>query len=542
MAPPARLKARASVPSSTYPSPRLPVGTASAPPLQPPAPPARPGSRQPVPPGSWTPGRPRTRAASRPRRRRWLLRTVTTLSMAVLASAGVGHVLVTGLDRGIARIDPFTDMGDRPAGGHGTNVLLVGTDGRERITEAQRRKYRLGGQPCHCTDTIMIVHISADRTRADVVSLPRDSYAVAPPWTESATGRRHKAHPVKLNQVYAEGGPHMTVRTVERMTHLKIDHYLEVDFLSFMKTVDELGGVKLCTATPLRDSHTGLALSPGTHRLDGGQALQYVRSRHLDGGADLSRMHRQQRFLAALIDRATSSGVLLNPVRFREVAGSVLGAVRADRGLNSTELLSLGHALRDLSPSSSEFTTVPIGTLAYKVPGIGSTLKWDRAKADRLFRALREDRPLTVRHMTEKTGHDGDLKKSARAGLERATPVAVDPRRIRVQVENGTGITGLGHRVDSALASVGFDTTRDPVNALERTGIRTVVRYDPHWNRSARSLAAALPGSELRPEPGLGPVLRVTAGAGFRRVVPVRAEDPYQSGRSVITGDEVLCP
>ena len=172
-------------------------------------------------------------------------------------SAGIGHAVVTSLDADIARVDPFKDMKNRPRAGHGMNVLLVGTDGRDKITEAERQKYRLGGAPCHCTDTIMIVHISEDRERASVVSLPRDSYAMTPAHVDRTTGEQHHGHPIKINAAYAEGGPQLTVRTVENMTHVKIDHYLEVDFTSFMKTVDVLGGVEICNADPLKDTYTG---------------------------------------------------------------------------------------------------------------------------------------------------------------------------------------------------------------------------------------------------------------------------------------------
>lgn len=140
------------------------------------------------------------------------------------------------------------------------------------------------------------------------------------------------------------------MRTVENMTHVKIDHYLEVDFTSFMKTVDVLGGVRICTAQPLKDSYTGLDLAAGTHDLNGGEALQYVRSRHADGSSDLGRMQRQQRFLAALVSQATSSGVLMNPMRFRDVTRAVLGSVRADKGFGTDELLDLGRAMRNFSP------------------------------------------------------------------------------------------------------------------------------------------------------------------------------------------------
>lgn len=478
----------------------------------------------PTPPRRSPAHRPRPRPPVRRRKPRWAARVVTTLSVVILASAGIGHAVLSSLDADIARVDPFKDMKNRPRAGHGMNVLLVGTDGRDKITQAERRKYRLGGAPCHCTDTVMIVHISEDRERASVVSLPRDSYAMTPAHTDRTTGKPHHGHPVKLNAAYAEGGPNLTVRTVENMTHVKIDHYLEVDFTSFMKTVDVLGGVEICTADPLKDAYTGLDLPAGTHTLMGGEALQYVRSRHIDGAADLGRMKRQQRFMAALIDRATSSGILLNPMKFRDITRAVLGSVRADKGFGTDELLDLGRAMRNFSPSSSEFTTVPIGQMGFAVKGVGSTLKWDPKKSGRLFQALRDDRPL-----------------AAHKPRSKAVRVGVAPQQIRVQVENGTATAGLGKRVDSQLAATGFRTTRQPVTSANRTVKRTVVAYDPRWDRSAKSLAAALPGSELRAVPGQGPVLKVIAGADFEKVRKVRAEDPYQGEFGVVTGDEVGC-
>ncbi|WP_456302594.1 LCP family protein [Streptomyces tendae] len=463
----------------------------------------------------------------RRRKPRWAVRAVTALSVVVLASAGIGHAVLTGLDSDISRVDAFKDMKNRPRAGDGMNVLMVGTDGRDEITEEERRKYRLGGAPCHCTDTIMIVHISEDRERASVVSLPRDSYAETPGHTDRTTGEHHKGHPLKLNAAYAEGGPQLTIRTVENMTRVKIDHYLEVDFTSFMKTVDILGGVKICTVQPLKDSYTGLDLPAGTHTLKGGQALQYVRARHLDGASDLSRMKRQQRFLAALIDRATSSGILLNPLRFRDVTRAVLGSVRADQGFGTDELLTLGRAMRNFSPSSSEFTTVPIGQMGYAVKGVGSTLKWDPAKSERLFDALREDKPLAA--------------PKPRPKGPAPVRVPVDPKQIRVQVENGTRTSGLGKRVDDALAATGFRTTRAPRNAGDRAVERTVVAYDPRWDQSAKSLAAALPGSELKPVKGQGATLKVIAGADFEKVAKVRPADPPQESGAVVRGDEVVC-
>ncbi|GAA2922043.1 hypothetical protein GCM10011428_43320 [Streptomyces violaceus] len=367
------------------------------------------------------------------------MRALTTLSVVVLASAGIGHAVVTSLDADIARVDAFKDMKNRPQAGHGMNVLLVGTDGREKISPDERRKYRLGGAPCHCTDTMMIVHISEDRGAASVVSLPRDSYAVTPAHVDRTTGRRHEGHPIKLNAAYAEGGAPLTVRTVENMTRVKIDHYLEVDFTSFMKTVDVVGGVQICTAAPLSDSYTGLNLPAGRHTLEGGQALQYVRARHVDGASDLGRMKRQQRFMAALVERVMSSGILLNPMKFRDVTRAVLGSVRADKGFGTAEMLALGRAMRNFSPPSSEFTTVPIGQLGYAVEGVGSTLKWDPVKAERIFHALRADQPLSVRRPARRgPGRPGRPAADQRPGGERH-PHA----RPRPPGRRGAGVDGL---------------------------------------------------------------------------------------------------
>lgn len=455
----------------------------------------------------------------------------TALSVTVLAAGGIGHAVVTGLNTGITRVDPFKDMKNRPQAGHGMNVLVVGTDGRDRITAEEKEKYRLGGAPCHCTDTVMLVHISEDRDRASVVSLPRDSYAEMPEHTDLTSGEKHQAHPVKLNAAYAEGGPGLTVRTVESMTGVKIDHYLEVDFTSFMRTVDAVGGVQICTARPVKDPYTGLDLKAGTHELDGGQALQYVRSRHIDGAADIGRMQRQQRFLAALVERISSGGVLFNPVRFREVATALLSSVRADEDFGTDQLFALAKAMRGFTPASSEFVSVPIGDMSFPVKGIGSTVKWDAAKAQKLFQALREDRPLTP------------AKPASSDKAPRDVVVDVAPRTVRVQVYNGTRTDGLGRKVDDALRGTGFDTTRTPMTAPGKDRARTVVEYDPRWDRSAKTLAAALPGAELKPVAGRGGTLRVTVGADYKGVRAVRAEEPGRAGPfEAVTGDEVVCP
>lgn len=319
----------------------------------------------------------------------------------------------------------------------------------------------------------MLVHLSADKKRASVVSLPRDSYAEVPEHRDGTTGKERPAHPSKLNAAYAEGGPNLTVRTVEHMTGVKVDHYLEVDFTSFMKTVDALGGVKICTTRPMKDAYTGLDLAAGSHELNGGQALQYVRSRHIDGAADLGRMQRQQKFLASLIAQATSSGVLLNPVKFRDVTATMLGSIRADQGFGTEQMLELGQAMRGFSPASSEFASVPMGNVSYQVKGIGTTVTWDKAKSKKLFQALREDKPLAP----------------VRPARPKAVQVDVAPGRSGSRSTTGRRRTGSAGRSTTRCAPPA-STPRAPRSTGSRTRTGTRTRTTSRtWTTSASRTA-----------------------------------------------------
>lgn len=237
-------------------------------------------------------------------------------------------------------------------------------------------------------------------------------------------------------------------------------------------------------------------------------------------------MQRQQKFMAALIKQTTSSGVLMNPMKFQQVASSMLESVRADKGFGTDEMLELGKAMRGFTPASSEFASVPLEEKGFPVKGIGSTVKWDAEKSKQMFQALREDRPLAP-HLPKQP---------------KATLVDVAPEQIRVQVYNGTPKDGLGQDVDEALRATGFNTTRAPLNGGPHDLRRTLVTYDPRWDRSAKSLATALPGCELRAVQGQGGTMKVTAGSDFTKVQRVKAENPQTGEFGTVTGDQVVCP
>ncbi|MFE0648883.1 LCP family protein [Streptomyces sp. NPDC059534] len=284
---------------------------------------------------------------------------------------------------------------DLPSPEQGLNLLVVGVDSRTGVTEEEKERFRLGGQECDCTDVIMLVHVSAENDRISVVSLPRDSFTTLPDQhRDRRTGKLHAAHPAKINNAWAEGGSAFTVETVESMTGLPVHRYLEIDFRRFMDTVDRLdGGVAVCTAEPLKDPVTGIDLQPGTKRVGGGEALQYVRSRRADGQMDFGRIQKQQKFVVNTLERLRD-GVLGDPAALEAFAATLRGRAATERGISTAELLALAARLKDLPPDRMEFSTVPVRGFHPDIAGVGSTLAWDEEGAAEVFGRLREDRPL----------------------------------------------------------------------------------------------------------------------------------------------------
>jgi len=462
------------------------------------------------------------------------------LSLSVLATSCGGWAVLNGVGSSLGRVDAIGGGPDRPADDGASTFLVVGTDEREGIPESTLKDVlHAGGESCHCTDTMMVVQLS-DHGRATVVSVPRDSYVDIPAHQDRLSGKQVAASKGKINAAYGMGGAPLAVRTVEQATGLRIDHYIEVNFLGFVSTVDALGGVEVCTPKPLRDDYSGLDLPAGTSRLDGAGALRYVRARHVDGSADLGRMHRQQKFVAQLLHQASSGGTLLNPAKLTGVLDTVLKSVKVDKGLGNAELLDFAARLKDLSASNADFVTVPLSSVDHPVPGWGSTVLWDEKGAKALFDAVRDGRPLT-----------GAPAPSASS----AAPAAgtVPPVQVRVQVLNGAGVQGLGTRVDEDLRKAGFATTGTPSNAPGNgpAAARTVIRYDPRWDESVKTLAAALPDAELVKVPNLGATLQVVAGSDYQAPPSPAVPSPAAPGPAAPeagpvpgaeSGSEISCP
>jgi LCP family protein required for cell wall assembly len=296
----------------------------------------------------------------------------------LLAAAGVlGEAL--WVETSLHREPVLANYPDRPAAGRGTNWLLVGSDSREGLSDEQQRELATGGDTGSSrTDTILLAHIPGfgSDTPTTLVSIPRDSYVPIPGHGKD-----------KINAAFAMGGAPLLAQTIEQATGLRLDHYAEVGFSGFAVVVDALGGVTVCPAEPISDPLAGIDLRAGCQELDGRNALGYVRSRATPR-ADLDRMINQRQFMSALLHRAASPVVWLNPWRWYSVPRAAIGALTVDQGDHVWDLARLGWALH----GSSTTMTVPIGQFISSEAG--SVVVWNHDAARDLFDALAADAPV----------------------------------------------------------------------------------------------------------------------------------------------------
>jgi LCP family protein required for cell wall assembly len=276
------------------------------------------------------------------------------------------------------------------------NYLLVGSDTREGLSKEELKKLRVGSVATAAgkrSDTMLLVHISKARDKAILISIPRDTFALIPEH-KSKSGKIIPAVHSKINSSFNWGGAPLLIQTIEEMTELKIDHYVEINFAGFARIVDSIGGVEVCTKKNINDPKSHLILEAGVHTLNGIESLKYVRTREFDGMGDLGRMQRQQAFMSAVLRKATSAGVLLNPVTMASFINSALSAVTTDSELKNSDLIALAKQMKSLSTSSVRTLTVPLSNLSYNSNGVTSAVLWDPVLAPQLWTRLREDQAV----------------------------------------------------------------------------------------------------------------------------------------------------
>ncbi|WP_345597325.1 LCP family protein [Streptomyces marokkonensis] len=332
------------------------------------------------------------------RRRRRRRLGCSGLAVAVLAAGavGAGWAVYTKLDGNITSDEAAAAELARYAKERPTalvpgarNVLLIGSD--SRAGDGNARYGRDSGT--ERSDTTILLHLSADRDNATAVSLPRD-LMVDVPDCRRPDGSRAEPVFTQFNYAFAEGGSACTVRTVEKMTGIRIDHHVVVDFQGFKRMVDALDGVEVCLRKPVDDKDAKLKLPAGRVTLDGEQALGYVRARKsLGDGSDTDRMDRQQRFLGALVNKVQSNGVLLNPVKLYPVLDAATSSLTTDPDLASLRgLYDLARGLRGIPTEHVQFLTVPRESYA----GDANRDQLVEPDAEKLFTRLRTDEPVAI--------------------------------------------------------------------------------------------------------------------------------------------------
>ena len=327
-------------------------------------------------------------------------RAIRFFTIASIAIVGISAISWAGLGRitaAIPRVDAFAGLENRPKKeSSAVNYLIVGSDTREGLSREEIKRLRVGGTDVAAgkrSDTMLLIHISKKRDKAAIISIPRDSYALIPEHNNSQ-GKVIPAAYSKINSAYNWGGAPLLIETLESMSDLRIDHYVELNFVGFVRMVDALGGVEICTKKDINDPKSHLTLPAGTHVLDGVDSLKFVRTRVFDGLGDLGRMKRQQEFAGAMLRKATSAGVLLNPVKMVDFINSALDSVVTDEGLSQGDLLTLGKQLRNLSASNVRTLTIPLKYYNYNKNGVSAAVLWDPVLAPELFERIKNDEAL----------------------------------------------------------------------------------------------------------------------------------------------------
>ena len=325
------------------------------------------------------------------------IKIFTGISLATLAISAISSLAFTTVTASINKIDAFAGIDNRPEKiSSAVNYLLVGSDTREGLSKAELKELRVGSVATAAgkrSDTMLLVHISKARDKAVLISIPRDSFALIPAYTNKA-GKVTPARHSKINSAFNWGGAPLLIQTIEEMTQLKIDHYVEINFAGFARVVDALGGIEVCTKKDIDDPKSHLVLEAGVHTLNGIESLKYVRTREFDGMGDIGRMQRQQAFMSSVLKKATSAGVLLNPITMTSFINSSLDAVTTDVGLQSAELISLAKGMKSLATSNIRTLTVPLSDLNYYANGVTASVLWDPVLAPELWNRLREDRAV----------------------------------------------------------------------------------------------------------------------------------------------------
>jgi LCP family protein required for cell wall assembly len=327
-------------------------------------------------PATGRPGGPRTgrrrRFWGQPGRRGRRITLIAGLVVVVLVVALVGSYFY--LDSKLNRSVSLPASSVQSAG---QNWLIAGADSRQGLSQKQIVSLHVGDVTgTENSDSLMLLHIGSGRPV--LISIPRDSYVPIPGHGEN-----------KINAALGFGGPTLLIQTVENVTGLQINHYMGIGFGGLVNVVNQVGGVTMCLPKALHDYDSGANIPAGCHNLDGAQALAFVRDRHSFADEDLQRIEDQRAFLTALLNKATSPGVYLNPFVALPFGSAAASSISVDQGTQLYDLIKVALALRN--PQTG---TVPVADANYVTPNAGDAVKWNSSEALQLFNDLKNNQQV----------------------------------------------------------------------------------------------------------------------------------------------------
>ena len=285
----------------------------------------------------------------------------------------------------VGRVDN-NPSGERPVDTSGFNYLLVGSDSRDGLTPEQQQQLNGGGAAeGKRTDSIILVHVPGNGGKAAMISIPRDSYVPIP---------GHGSN--KINAAFAFGGAKLLTQTVEQVTGVRVDGYLEIGFAGFAGVVDSLGGVDVCVPFDMKDQDAAIDLKKGCQTLDGPTALGYVRARKSDPRGDIGRAERQRQFLGALLKKAATPATVLIPWRYKSFADAAASGLEVGETTSFGDAVKMLQALRGVDGGDTLSLVVPVESAALQTANAGVAVKWNSAQAKALFSAIQQDQPLTT--------------------------------------------------------------------------------------------------------------------------------------------------
>jgi LCP family protein required for cell wall assembly len=416
----------------------------------------------------------RIAASRKARQRRAFLVASAVISALILLVSGGAWGLTSYINDHLGRLN--AGVSGTPDSGP-LNILVAGLDERSGLTPRQQALLHVGSNQGEVnTDTLMLVHVSADHRSVRVVSLPRDSWVSIP---------GHGMN--KINSALGLGGPQLMVHTVEQLTGLTINDYVEVNFLGFVKVIDALGGVNICLPYAVDDPDSGLHMSAGEHHVNGVTALEFARDRHSFPTSDLARIQDQQQLISTALIQGINSGLLANPIRLERFLSSVSAAIKVDQGF---DVVRLADELRGISPADVTFTTVPLANANYATPTGESAVLWNYSAAAALFNELKTDQPPAAQAPA--------ARRSARPARN-----AASRSKVSLDVYNGTFISGLSAETGKELGALGFRVHRSGVDWTSQDLTQTVIQYPAGQKAAAQLVGAAIPGATLQQASGL---------------------------------------